>query len=54
LGVWQETADQTHVVMVEAGADPKEAQGTFTLKLWEHGGARPITIQGITFPQLPP
>jgi len=54
LGVWQETADQTHVVMVEAGALREQAQGTFTLKLWEHGGARPITIQGITFPQLPP
>jgi len=55
LGVWQQpTAVQSHVVMVEAGAEAQEAQGTFTLKLWEHGGARPITIQGITFPQLPP
>lgn len=55
VGVWQEpTAVQSHVVMVEAAALPEGAQGTFTLKRWEHGGARPITIQGITFPRLPP
>lgn len=55
LGVWQEQlADGSHVVMVEAEAGPEKAQGTFTLKLWEHGGARPVTLQGVTFPQLPP
>ncbi|HEX8698699.1 MAG TPA: DUF2381 family protein [Myxococcaceae bacterium] len=55
LGVWQEPREaRSQVVMVEAKAAPGEAQGTFTLKLWEHGGARSVTLQGVTFPQLPP
>ena len=55
LGLWQElTSAQAHVVMVEAQAEPGEAQGPFTLKLWEKGGARPVTLQGVIFPQLPP
>jgi hypothetical protein len=34
-------------------AKPKEAQGTFTLKLSDRGGTRTVTFPGVTFPQLP-
>jgi hypothetical protein len=39
-------------VMVEAEALPGEAQGTFTLKLWDRGGTRTVTLDGVTFPPL--
>ncbi len=38
-------------VFVEAKATTGEAKGAFTLKLWETGGgARTITLSGVTFP----
>lgn len=37
-------------VFVEAETGPDEVVGTFTLKLWEAGGARTVTLRGITFP----
>ena len=37
-------------VFVEAESTPDVAEGTFTLKLWEAGGARSLMISGITFP----
>lgn len=56
LEVWQETpvtpGKGMSVVMVEAEALPDEAQGTFTLKLWDAGGARTLTLDGVTFPPL--
>ncbi|WP_224371866.1 DUF2381 family protein [Hyalangium versicolor] len=40
-------------VVVEAEASPKDAQGTYTLKLWEAGGARSVTVEGVVFPPAP-
>lgn len=37
---------------VEAEALPSEAQGTFTLKLWDRGGMRTVTLGGVAFPPL--
>ncbi len=44
------TPAQPHRVVVEAEATPEAAQGTFTLKLWDAGGPRTITLPGVTFP----
>jgi uncharacterized protein (TIGR02268 family) len=57
LPVWQEGPvtpgeERARFVMVEAQAKPKEAQGTFTLKLWDRGGTRTVTLDGVTFPPL--
>jgi hypothetical protein len=40
-------------VVVEAEATKKEAQGPFTLKLWEAGGQRSAIVEGVVFPALP-
>ncbi len=58
LGVWQMEPISTGTpdgatVVVEAAAQAHEAQGAFTLKLWDSGGTRTVTIDGVTFPQLP-
>ncbi len=58
LEVWQEAPvtpgqERVPVVMVEAEALPSEAQGTFTLKLWDRGGTSTVTLTGVTFPPLP-
>jgi uncharacterized protein (TIGR02268 family) len=37
-------------VVIEAEATKAEAQGTFTLKLWDASGARSIVVTGVTFP----
>ncbi|WNG55622.1 DUF2381 family protein [Archangium gephyra] len=37
-------------LVVEAEATEKQLQGTFLLKLGEAGGARPLTVRGVTFP----
>lgn len=37
-------------MVVEAEATAEEARGTFTLKVWEAGGTRTVTIGGVTFP----
>ena len=53
LTVWQAgpvTPAQPRRVVVEAEATPDAARGTFTLKLWEAGGPRTITLSGVTFP----
>lgn len=36
--------------MVEAEAMPDAAHVTFTLKLWDSGWLRTITLSGVTFP----
>jgi uncharacterized protein (TIGR02268 family) len=41
------------VLVVEAPAERGEAQGAYTLKLWEAEGSRGLTVEGIVFPQLP-
>ncbi|WP_224361259.1 DUF2381 family protein [Hyalangium versicolor] len=40
-------------VVVEAEASTTEAQGSYTLKLWEAGGARSVTVEGVVFPPAP-
>jgi hypothetical protein len=37
-------------VIVEAAATASEARGRYTLRLWEAGGGRSITVEGVTFP----
>jgi len=54
LPVWQSesiTPDSRPLrIVVEAEASGKEARGPFTLKLWEAGGKRAVTLGNITFP----
>ncbi|MFP2923765.1 DUF2381 family protein [Pyxidicoccus sp. 3LG] len=54
LPVWQrgfvETDRKRQHIVVEALATREEAQGTFTLKLWEAGAGRTVTLSGISFP----
>lgn len=57
LEVWREAPvtpgqEGPPIVMVEAEAHPDEAQGTFTLKLWDRSGTHTVTLTGITFPPL--
>lgn len=57
LEVWQQAPitpgeKGASYVMVEADAKPDEAQGTFTLKLWDAGGTRTAILEGVTFPPL--
>jgi uncharacterized protein (TIGR02268 family) len=54
LRVWQEapilsTQDKGRVV-VETEFPPDSARGPYTLKLWEAGGTRSVTLGGVTFP----
>jgi len=37
-------------VVVEAAATPEGARGTYVLTLGERGGARTVTLRGVTFP----
>ncbi|HZH77210.1 MAG TPA: DUF2381 family protein [Archangium sp.] len=37
-------------VVVEAAATPEQARGTYVLTLGEGGGARTVTLRGVTFP----
>lgn len=53
LPVWQDAPiapGENRFVVVEAEATVEEARGTFTLKVWEVGGTRTVTIGGVTFP----
>ncbi|MFB1478782.1 DUF2381 family protein [Corallococcus sp. RDP092CA] len=54
LPVWQrgfvETDRTRQHIVVEAVATREEAQGPFTLKLWEAGAGRTVTLSGISFP----
>jgi uncharacterized protein (TIGR02268 family) len=55
LPVWQEapvTLKKSKSVVVEAEAPPGEVQGPYTLKLWEAGGPRSVTLEGVIFPNL--
>lgn len=51
--VWQSEAagpEMSAWVVVEFAATKQQARGTYTLVLWEAGGTRPITLEGVTFP----
>ncbi|AEI66276.1 hypothetical protein LILAB_21880 [Corallococcus macrosporus] len=53
LPVWQHAPiapGENRFVVVEAEATVEEARGNFTLKMWEEGGTRTVTIGGVTFP----
>ncbi|HLL00179.1 MAG TPA: DUF2381 family protein [Myxococcaceae bacterium] len=56
LPLWQSapiTKDTRGRVAVEAEVGPEQAQGVFTLTLWEAGGKRTFTLSGVRFPALP-
>lgn len=42
--------DNEQRVLIDAEATEKEAQGTFTLKLWDADGVRSVVLGGVTFP----
>ncbi|RYZ43384.1 MAG: DUF2381 family protein [Myxococcaceae bacterium] len=53
LRVWQEQPIplREHMrIVVEAEASPGAAQGAFSLKLWDEGGPRTVTLDNVTFP----
>ena len=54
LPVWQrafvETDRKRQRIVVEALATREEAQGSFTLKLWETDNGRTVSLSGISFP----
>ncbi len=53
LPLWQDAPippGESERVVVEAEATAEEARGTFTLKVWEEGGTRTVTLGGVTFP----
>jgi uncharacterized protein (TIGR02268 family) len=54
LSVWQQgpivPGSERQRVVVEAEMLETEARGTFTLELWEAGGARRVTFGGVSFP----
>ena len=54
LPAWQrgpiEADGKRQHIVVEASATTQEAQGPFTLKLWEAGTGRTVTLSGISFP----
>jgi len=53
LSVWQSeplAPDTRGRVVVEAAATPEQARGTYVLTLGEGGGARTVTLRGVTFP----
>jgi uncharacterized protein (TIGR02268 family) len=37
-------------VLIDAEATQEEAQGTFTLKVWNEGGPKSLILSGVTFP----
>jgi uncharacterized protein (TIGR02268 family) len=39
-------------ILIEVEATKEEAQGTFTLKLWDTDSSRSILLSGVSFPQL--
>jgi uncharacterized protein (TIGR02268 family) len=43
--------DSGQRILIEAEATEAEAQGTFTLKLWDASRSRSVTLTGVTFPQ---
>ncbi|MDC0712539.1 DUF2381 family protein [Stigmatella sp. ncwal1] len=45
-----DVANHEQRVLIEAEAKREEAQGPFTLTLWDEEGTRSITFPGITFP----
>jgi uncharacterized protein (TIGR02268 family) len=55
LSPWQAApvtpALKGQTVVVEAEIPEGEFHGPFTLKLWEAGGARSITLEGVRFPE---
>jgi len=56
LPLWQGDAPELPgalLLVVEAPAKRWEAQGAYTLKLWEAEGPRGLTVEGIVFPRLP-
>jgi uncharacterized protein (TIGR02268 family) len=53
LSVWQPeplAPDGRGRVVVEAAVTPEQARGTYVLTLGERGGARTVTLRGVTFP----
>jgi uncharacterized protein (TIGR02268 family) len=53
LNVWQPApipGGGFAMLVVDAEAPAKEIRGPFVLKLWEAGGARTVTLSGVTFP----
>jgi uncharacterized protein (TIGR02268 family) len=54
LSVWQQgplvPGSEKQRVVVEAEMLETEARGTFTLELWEAGGARRVIFGGVSFP----
>jgi uncharacterized protein (TIGR02268 family) len=54
VGVWQPAplrpGEERGVVWVEAELTEEEARGRFTLKLWDAGGTRTFSVEGVTFP----
>ena len=53
LSVWQPeplAPGQKGRVVVEVVATPEQARGTYVLTLGEGGGARTVTLRGVTFP----
>jgi uncharacterized protein (TIGR02268 family) len=55
LPLWQKasvTLEEGQTVVVEAEVPEGDLHGPFTLKLWEMGGARGITLEGVVFPPL--
>nr|WP_227027312.1 DUF2381 family protein [Corallococcus soli] len=53
IRVWQEQpipVGGASRIVVEAEATAAAAQGAFSLKLWEEGGPRTVTISNVTFP----
>jgi uncharacterized protein (TIGR02268 family) len=53
LSVWQPeplAPGKKGRVVVEAAATPEQARGTYVLTLGEGGGARTVTLRGVTFP----
>lgn len=58
LPVWQEAPitpgeNSQRLIMVEAEAQPHEAQGSFILKLWDRGFTRTVILDRVMFPPLP-
>ncbi len=54
VAVWQQgpihPGKKGQRVVVEKEMTEAEARGAFTLALWEEGGARPVTLGGVSFP----
>lgn len=53
LRLWQEAPilpGKSGRVMVETESPPDNARGPYTVKLWEAGGTRAVTLGNVTFP----